>query len=79
MTLDQFKSLVGDLARPFAIIVTSFAASVATIIVALRVSDGNDGAALMFAVGAMVGGIYGFKAVETWKTKNAATAADAAP
>ena len=79
MTLEQFKSLVGDLARPFAIISTSLAASVAIIIVALRVSDGNDGAAFMGAVGLMVGGIYGFKAVETWKTKNAATAADAAP
>lgn len=64
MTLDQFKDLVGELARPFAIIATSLAASVATVIVACRVSDGNDGAAFMGAVGLMVGGIYVGKAWE---------------
>lgn len=67
MTWDQFKALVGDLARPFAIIATSASASVATIIVACRVNDGNDGAMLMGAVGVMVTGLYLGKAWETAK------------
>lgn len=69
ITLDQFKSLVGDLARPFSIIASSFAASWATVVVAYRVNDGNDGALFIGAVFAGVGALYGFKAVETWKTK----------
>lgn len=69
MTLDQFKSLVGDLARPFSIIASSFAASWATVVVAYRVNDGNDGALFIGAVFAGVGALYGFKAVETWKTQ----------
>lgn len=69
MTRDQLKALVCNLAHPFAIIVTSLATSVATFIVALCLSDGNDCAAFMGAVVLMVGGVYGYKAVETWKTK----------
>src|SRR5690606_15953692 len=42
--LERIKSFIGDLARPFAIIATSFAASWATIVIAYRVENGNDGA-----------------------------------
>ena len=42
--LDSVKTFIADLARPFAIISTSFAASWGIIVVAYRVHDGNDGA-----------------------------------
>jgi len=62
--LEQFKGLVGDLARPFAIISTSGAASIATVVIAHKV-DGFDGAAIFIgAVFAGVGALYGAKAWE---------------
>jgi hypothetical protein len=64
---DLFRSIVGDLARPFAIYATSLSASIATVIVALRVEDGNDGAIALGAVGVLVLGIYGAKAWEVAK------------
>jgi hypothetical protein len=64
---EQIKAFIGDLARPFAIIATSFAASWATITVSYRVSDGNDGAIFIGAVYAGVGALYGFKAWERRK------------
>ncbi|WP_269715710.1 hypothetical protein [Caulobacter sp. NIBR2454] len=62
--LDAIKSAVGDLARPLAIISTSFAASWATVVVADKVTDGNDGAIFMGAVFAGVGALYIGKAFE---------------
>lgn len=72
MTLDGLKSLVGELARPFAIISTSFGATWATIVVAYKVRDGNDGALYIGAVFVGVGAIYIGKAVEVFKTNKAA-------
>jgi hypothetical protein len=66
--LDKVKSFIGDLARPFSIIVTSSAAAWATVTMAYRV-DGFEGAALYIAaVYAGLAGLYGFKAWETTKT-----------
>lgn len=64
---EMVKSFIGDLARPFAIYSTSLAASVATIVVAFKVEDGNDGAIALGAVGVLVLGIYGAKAWEVAK------------
>lgn len=61
------KAFIGDLARPFAIYATSLSASIATVIVALKVEDGNDGAIALGAVGVLVLGIYGAKAWEVAK------------
>ena len=58
MTLDRFAWFVGEIARPFAVIVTSGAAAIASVIAALRVADGTDGALLIAAIGSMVGAIY---------------------
>lgn len=66
--LDKWKGFIGDLARPFALISMSLATSVAVVIVALRVDDGNDGAIALGAVGLIIGGMYGFKAWENTKT-----------
>lgn len=74
ITLDHFKALVGDLARPFAIIISSASAAIATVIIACKV-DGFDGAALFIgAVYAGVGALYGGKAWENVKTAQAARA-----
>lgn len=66
--IDIVKGFIGDLARPFAIIATSFGATWASIVVAYRVEDGTDAALLMTAIFAGVGAIYGFKAWEVAKT-----------
>lgn len=70
--LDKWKSFIGDLARPFALISMSLATSIAVVIVALRVDDGNDGAIALGAVGLIIGGMYGFKAWENTKTSGTA-------
>lgn len=67
----KFATFIGEVARPFAIIWSSLTGGVAAIIMATRVEDGNDGAILMGAIGLVVTGVYGFKAVETWKAKQA--------
>jgi len=70
--LDSVKTFIADLARPFAIISTSFAASWGIIVVAYRVHDGNDGALYIAASLTGVGAIYIGKAVEVLKTNRAA-------
>lgn len=65
--LERIKVFIGDLARPFAIISTSFAASWASIVTAYRVSDGSDAAVLMGAIFAGVGALYLGKAWEVAK------------
>lgn len=66
--LDRIKGFVGDLARPFAIIATSFGATWASIVVAYRVKDGTDAALLMAAIFAGVGSLYIGKAWEVSRT-----------
>lgn len=68
---DKLKSFVGDLARPFAIISTSFAASWASIVAAYRIENGNDGAILLGAIFAGVGALYIGK---SWELAKAAKA-----
>lgn len=65
--LERIKSFIGDLARPFAIIATSFAASWATIVIAYRVENGNDGAVFIGGVFVGVGALYIGKAWEVAK------------
>ena len=68
---DKIKSFIGDLARPFAIISTSFAASWASIVAAYRIENGNDGAILLGAIYAGVGALYIGK---SWELAKAAKA-----
>lgn len=65
--LEAIKNLIGDLARPLAIILTSLSAAVATITIAFRVDAFDDGAIFIAAVYAGVGAIYGAKAWEVAK------------
>lgn len=62
------KAFIGDLARPFAIYVTSGAAAIATVMVAARTENGTDAAILLGAVFAGVGALYTAKAWEVAKT-----------
>lgn len=61
---EMVKAFIGDLARPFAIIVTSYAAAHATIIIAGKVENGNDGAIFAGAYFLGVGTLFLGKAVE---------------
>lgn len=70
--MDRVKGLIGDLARPFAVYVTSGGAAIAMVIIATKVDDGMDGAATLVAIAGLVGGIYGFKAWENNTTAKAA-------
>lgn len=75
--LESFRATVGDLARPFAIIVTGLSAAVAPLIIVLRIApdrlDLVGAAALVGALYAGHVGLYGFR---SWE-KNTATKADA--
>ncbi|MCR5874352.1 hypothetical protein LRS10_09370 [Phenylobacterium sp. J426] len=62
--MEHIKSFIGELARPLAIIFTSAAASWATVVIAYKVSDGNDGAIFITGVFAGVGALYIGKAFE---------------
>jgi len=61
---EMVKVFIGDLARPFAIIATSYAASHATIVIASKVENGNDGAIFAGAYFLGVGTLFLGKAVE---------------
>lgn len=60
---------LGDVARPFSIITTSFAASYAIISIAHRVMGFGEGAAFIGVVLAGVGALYWGKAWENTKGK----------
>lgn len=61
---EMIKAFIGDLARPFAIIVTSYAAAHATVVIASKVENGNDGAIFAGAYFLGVATLYGAKAIE---------------
>jgi hypothetical protein len=64
--LDEWKSFIADLARPFAIYVTSAAAAVATVTITMRIATMDFSGAAIFvgAVFSGVGALYGLKAWE---------------
>lgn len=78
MTIDQFKGIVADLARPFAIIASSVSASIATVVIAHKVTTFGEGALFIGAAYAGLGGLYGFKAWENTKTGGQAASVEIA-
>lgn len=66
--LDRIKGFIGDLARPFAIIVTSYGAAHATIVIAYKVTSFSEAAIFIGAVFAGLGALYGVKSWENAKT-----------
>lgn len=67
MSIEQFKGVVADLARPFAIISSSASASVAVVIIAFRVTTFDGAAVFIAAVHAGLATLYGAKAWENTK------------
>lgn len=69
MTPADLKIFIADLARPFAIYVTSASASICVVILSCRIVDQSyvAAAALVAAVYAGVGALYGAKAWEVAK------------
>lgn len=68
MTIDQFKSLVGDLSRPLSIMLASASAAISTIVIAFKVTTFGEGALFIGAVWSGVGLLYTAKAWENSKT-----------
>jgi len=66
--LDQAKAFIGDLARPFAIIVTSGSAAVSGVVIATKVESFEGAAIFIGAIYAGVGALFGAKAWENAKT-----------
>ncbi len=69
--IDRIKGFIGDMARPFAIYVTSASAAATPLILAARVDvtkiDLTGAGVLMGAIFAGVGALYGAKAWENAK------------
>ena len=68
-TLGLIKDFIGDVARPFAIISTSLGASVATVIVALKI--GPDASAAAIFIGAVFTGVVGLFTAKAWENSQA--------
>lgn len=62
--LDPIAHFIGEIARPFAIMSTSFAAAWATITIAWKVDNGSDGAIFAGAYFLGVATLFGAKAAE---------------
>lgn len=72
MTLDRLAWFIGEVARPVGIIAACIAASAASIIMAAKVTDGNDGYLLAGAIWFGAAVIFGAKAAEEFgKSRNA--------
>ena len=75
---ERVKAFIGDLARPFAIVVTSYAGAHATIVIASKVENGNDGAIFAGAYFLGIATLYGAKALEAINTTRARRDVDVA-
>lgn len=64
ITLDRIAWFIGEIARPFAIMSTAYAASYATMVIAGKVENGNDGAIFAGAYFLGVGTLFLGKAAE---------------
>lgn len=62
--LDRIARFIGEIARPFAIMSTAYAASHATVVIASKVENGNDGAIFAGAYFLGVGTLFLGKAAE---------------
>jgi hypothetical protein len=72
VTLDQFRTLVGDLHRPFAIIVTSLSVAFATVINAWRGDDLSGAALFIAAAYTGLAALYGARSLENYGVAKAA-------
>lgn len=68
--MERLKSFIGDLARPFSIVVTSASAAVTPVIVAVRAApDRLDLSAASLFVGAIYAGVAGLYWGKAWEVR----------
>lgn len=73
ITLDRIAWFIGEVARPVGIMAACISASVGSVIMAIKVADGTDGALLAGAIWGGAALIFGAKALEErGKAKSAA-------
>lgn len=75
---ERLASFIGAVARPLAIVLASYAAAHATIVIAGKVENGNDGAIFAGAYFLGLGTLYLGKAVEAINTARARRDVDVA-
>lgn len=61
------KAFIADLARPFTLYAMGFSGAWATVVISRKVTDGNDGAFVLGAIGLTVTALYAGKVVETFR------------
>lgn len=76
--LERAAAFIGDIARPISLALLSAAASIATVVIATKVKDGDDGAFFIAAVFAGLSAIFIGKAVEVFKSHKATVEARSA-
>lgn len=75
---ERLASFIGEIARPLSILIASVCAGTASIILATKVKDGNDGYLLAGAIWLGASSLFLGKAVEVWQNHRATARADAA-
>lgn len=70
---EMVKGFIGDLARPFALYCLGIGTAAATIIGALRCTNGTEASLVIGAAGVVLAGCYGVKEWGTTKQKVAET------
>lgn len=76
IALEQIKAFLADLARPFTLYAMGFSGAWATVVIADKVSDGNDGAFVLGAIGLTVTGLYAGKVIENYRIAAAQAAVE---
>lgn len=74
---ERLASFIGEVARPLSILIACSSAGGASLILATRVKDGNDGYLLAGAIWIGAGSLFIGKAVEVFQNHRATARADA--
>lgn len=75
---ERLAWFIGAVARPLSILIACVCAGCASLILATKVKDGNDGYLLAGAIWLGAGSLFLGKAVEVWQNHKATARADAA-
>lgn len=77
ITLDRLAWFTGEFARPFTLYAAGFSSAVATVVIPFRTDSLIEGAAYIAAAWGGTAALYGAKAWEQSRTRNAEVAANA--
>ncbi len=78
MTAETVKSFIADLARPFAIYVSSAGAGIATVVIAFKVTSFAEAALFMGAVFTGLGALFAARSWENSQTEKHAASVEIA-